>query len=72
MESKKVNFSRISESRTAKIVDMIRLLGNLTNKSFYEYTDDQIDSMFDRIQKELDDQKKLFSDSKRAKQRIQL
>lgn len=57
---KQQNFKRISENRTEKIVDLISKLHNLSNSSFYEYTDEQIDKMFDIIQKELDKQKEEF------------
>lgn len=57
---KQKNFKRIAENRTEKIVDLISKLHNLSNSSFYEYTDDQIDKMFDIIQRELDKQKKEF------------
>lgn len=57
---KQQNFKRIAENRINKIVDSISKLHNLSNSSFYEYTDDQIDKMFDIIQKELDRQKEEF------------
>lgn len=57
---KQHNFKRIAENRTEKIVDLISKLHNLSNSSFYEYTDEQIDKMFDIIQRELDKQKEEF------------
>ena len=60
MSVKSDNFKRISENRIKKINELISKLHNLNNQSFYEYTDDQIDSMFEEIQKELDKQKKFF------------
>ena len=60
MENKKENFRRIAENRTNKIIDMIGLLGNLNNTSFYEYTDEQIDAIFNAIQEELDKQREKF------------
>jgi len=72
MDTKKQNFIRIAESRTNKIIDMIQLLGNLTNRSFYEYTDEQINAIFSSIQAELDAQKKLFDDYNKTKRRFQL
>jgi hypothetical protein len=57
---KQQNFKRIAENRTEKIVNLISKLYNLSNSSFYEYTDEQIDKMFDVIQKELDKQKEEF------------
>ena len=58
---KKANFVRIAEARTNKIIESIALLGNLSNASYYEYTQDQIETMFGAIQEELDNQKKKFS-----------
>lgn len=39
-ESKKEKFIRIAEARTNKIIDMIRLLGNCSNTSTYDYSKD--------------------------------
>lgn len=67
---KQQNFKRIAENRIEKIVNLISKLHNLSNFSFYEYTDDQIDKMFDIIQKELDKQKSEFK--KKGKKKIEL
>lgn len=37
MESKSQKFKRLSRKRTDKIIDDLRLLSNLSNKSNYEY-----------------------------------
>lgn len=55
--NKQQNFKRIAENRTNKIIDMIASLSNLSNTSYYEYTADQIEAIFDAIQAELDKQK---------------
>ena len=60
MENKKNNFKRIAENRVNKIIDMIGLLGNLSNSSFYEYTDEQIEAIFNAIENELEKQKQKF------------
>ena len=60
MENKKNNFKRIAENRVNKIIDMIGLLGNLSNSSFYEYTDEQIETIFNAIESELEKQKQKF------------
>lgn len=69
MENKKENFKRIAENRTNKIIDMISLLGNLSNASFYEYTDEQINAIFDAIQDELDKQRSKFEKQKDGKKK---
>lgn len=71
--TKQENFKRIAENRTNKIIDLISKLHNLSNSSFYEYTDDQIESIFTAIQNELDKQKKEFEkDRKKGKKRFEL
>ena len=72
MEGKKENFRRIATSRTNKIIDMISLLGNLSNTSFYEYTDSQIEAMFDAIQEELDKQREKFKSTGTKKKKFEL
>ena len=48
---------------------MISLLGNLSNASFYEYTDEQINAIFDAIQDELDKQRSKFVKQKEGKKK---
>lgn len=57
---KQQNFKRIAENRVEKIVGLISKLHNLSNTSFYDYTDEQIDKMFNIIQEELDKQRDEF------------
>ncbi len=54
------NFVRLAEARTNKIIDMIMLLGNLSNKTNYSYTDKQVELIFDSIQQALDETKLKF------------
>ncbi len=52
-ETKNEKFIRIAESRTNKIIDMIRLLGNCSNKAVYDYTRDDVLKIFGTIESEL-------------------
>lgn len=73
LNTKQENFKRIADNRTHKIVELISKLHNLSNSSFYEYTDEQIDEMFDSIQKELDKQRTLFlQERNKAKKKVEL
>jgi hypothetical protein len=72
MDSKKENFKRIAESRTNKIISMINLLGNLSNQSYYEYDNSQINRIFDAIQNALDEQKEKFSTLDKKENRFRL
>lgn len=62
METKYEKFKRLAENRTNKIIDMIRLLGNLSVKSTYEYSEKDIAKIFISIEKELKIAKLKFSD----------
>ena len=64
MENKKENFKRIAKNRTNRIIELISKLQNLSNTSFYEYTDEQIEVIFDAIQRELDKQRQQFKHNK--------
>jgi hypothetical protein len=50
--NKRDNFKRISENRVSKILVLLSQLTNLTNTSFYEYTDEDINKIFDTLEEE--------------------
>lgn len=54
MESKTERFKRIASARVNKITVMIRLLGNCAYTGNYEYTEDQVDLIFEKLHFELD------------------
>lgn len=60
MESKSEKFKRIAENRTNRIIDQIRVLGNLSNTSNYEFTMDEVDQIFKSIQTELKKTREMF------------
>ena len=72
MNAKQENFKRIAENRVNKIIDMISKLENLNNTSFYQYSDEQMENVFNAIQKELDKQKEIFQKNKNSKKRFEL
>lgn len=67
MDVKRENFKRIAENRTNKIIELISKLHNLMNPSFYEYTEEEIDLIFETIQKELNNQKELFKNNQKKR-----
>lgn len=74
MENKKENFKRIAENRVNKILVLYKQLENLSNTSFYEYTNDQIEKIFEILESELKTTKeKLIKDNKeKSKKRFEL
>ena len=51
--NKRDNFKRISENRVSKILVLLSQLTNLTNTSFYEYTEEDINKIFDTLEEEM-------------------
>jgi hypothetical protein len=66
-ESKRERFVRLAEARTNKIIDMIQLLGNCSNSSAYEYTQQDVDQIFSAIEAEVREAKKKFTKNEPAK-----
>lgn len=52
-ESKADRFVRLAEARVNKLIKMIRLLGNCSMKSNYEFTKEQVSQIFATLYEEL-------------------
>ena len=65
--TKHKNFTRIAEARTEKVLDMLDLIGNLSNTSFYEYEDKEVDAIFKAIENAVEENKKKFVRTKSKK-----
>ena len=65
MENRAERFKRIATKRTVDIIDKIRILGNTSNKSTYEYTEADVAKIFKTIESELKEQKLKFTTSKK-------
>ena len=61
METKRDKFVRLAKARTNKVINMLRLLGNCSNKSNYDYTDDDVKQIFGAIERELKQSKERFT-----------
>ena len=66
-ESRHDRFRRIASKRTNDILEKIRILGNLSNKSSYECTEEEINKVFSEIEKQLKLAKCRFLAGKREK-----
>lgn len=69
MDKKSENFKRLAENRTNKIIDMMNLLGNLSNRSNYSYSEEQVKVIFDTLEEELAIQKAKFIKEKEPKKK---
>ncbi len=61
LETKRERFVRLAEARTNKIIDMLQLLGNCSNSSAYDYTQQDVDKIFVAIEVEVREAKKKFN-----------
>ena len=59
-ETKRERFVRLAEARTNKILDMLKLLGNCSSKTNYEYSDEDVKKIFAAIEREMKNAKAKF------------
>ena len=64
MESRSEKFKRVATKRTIELLEKIRILGNCSNKSTYEYTDEDVIKIFKSLEKQLETMKAKFSNKK--------
>lgn len=63
-ETKAQRFERVAQRRVDKVVEALRVLGNCSNRSSYEYTGEQIEKMFEFLLKQCDGVKRKFGSAK--------
>jgi hypothetical protein len=69
-ETRHERFKRIASKRTNEILEKIRILGNCSNKSSYEYTEEEVNKIFNEIDKQLKLTKAKFLAGKRERFRL--
>ena len=71
-ETKRERFVRLAEARTNRVLDDLRLLGNCSSKSNYQYTDDDVRKIFNAIEKELKQTKARYQGGEGKEERFTL
>lgn len=61
MRNKRSKFIELAEARVNRAIKDFRLIGNLANRSAYEYSEDDVRKMFRALQKELEAAKARFT-----------
>ena len=46
-------FIRVAEARTNAVLDKVRILGNLSNRQMYSYSEEDINKIFSAITKQI-------------------
>lgn len=67
-ETKRERFVRLAEARTNKILDMMKLLGNCSSTTNYEYTEKDVQKIFSAIERELKNTKAKFNGTDPSKE----
>jgi len=63
-DNKREKFVKLANSRVTATLDKMRLIGNLADKRYYEYSEKDIKKMFDALSKELNLVKSKFSNTR--------
>ncbi len=66
-ETRNERFRRIASKRTNEILEKIRILGNCANKSSYEYKEEEVNKIFNEIEKQLKLTKSKFLGGRRER-----
>lgn len=66
MRDKRAKFVELANKRVNAAIKAVRLVGNLGNRSNYEYTEEDARKMMRTLQKELDAAKAKFGDGSDA------
>ncbi len=62
-ESRHDRFKRLASSRTNAVIEKLEILGNCSNRSNYEYSEDEVKQMLLAIERKLNEVKLLFNHS---------
>ncbi len=65
-ETRGHRFKRIAAKRTNDIIRRIRILGNCSNRSAYDYTEEEVTKIFNAINKEVKSANARFSFGRRT------
>ncbi len=60
MRDKKEKFIQLAEARVTRAIKDVRLIGNLSNRNAYSYSEEDVRKIFRTLQRELDSAKSRF------------
>ncbi len=69
MKSKREKFVELANKRVTSAIDKLRLIGNLSDKRYYEFTEKDTKQIFDALNKELNSIKTRLISSSRVKEK---
>ncbi len=69
-ETPEERFKRIATVRTNAVLDRLRILGNLSNRQMYSYSEEDIERIFSAINKQIKEVRAKFNSHKQEKFRL--
>ncbi len=72
VSAKRDNFIRLAEGRVTRAIDAIRVIGNLSNRSNYEYSEEDSKRIIDALQSEINALKTQFKPRPSSKKGFKL
>ena len=69
MKSKREKFVELANKRVTSAIDKLRLIGNLSDKRYYEFNDKDTKQIFDALSKELNSIKTKFISNSKVRER---
>jgi len=66
-ETTEERFKRVAEARTNAVLDKLRILGNLSNRQMYSYSEGDIKKIFSVINKQVREVSAKFDSQKQEK-----
>ena len=69
MRDRRERFISLAEARTDKALSAIRLIGNLSNRSNYEYTEAEVNKIVRALESEVRAVKARFADASAGRER---
>ena len=66
-ETPEERFKRIATVRTNAVLDRLRILGNLSNRQMYSYSEEDVNKIFSAINKQIKEVRAKFNSQKQEK-----
>lgn len=66
-ETPEERFKRLATTRTNAVLDKLRILGNLSNRQLYRYSEEDIEKIFSTVSKQVRDIRAKFGAAKERK-----
>ena len=71
-ETRRTRFVRIAEGRVNRILEGLESLGKCSNRSNYDYSEEDVKKIFNEIEKKVKDIRNIFQGVSKNKQRFKL